>query len=332
MKAIICTKYGPPDVLQLNEVEKPIPKDNEILIKVHAASVTAGDCEIRSMSFPIFWVRILMRIGFGFRGPRKKILGQEFSGIIEEVGNDVKLYKKGDQVFAPTDISFGAYAEYKCQRAEAVLANKPNNMTFEEAATVPTGGLNALYFLRKANIKRGQKVLIIGAGGSIGTYGVQIAKYYGAEVIAIDSGIKLDMLLSIGADRVIDYTKEDFTKSSETYDVIFDIVGKNSFTKCIRSLKENGIYLLANPTLIKMIRGKWTSKRSSKKVISSLADYKVDDLNFLRELIEEEKIKSVIDKHYPLEQTAEAHRYVDTGAKKGNVVITIDQTNSGASK
>jgi NADPH:quinone reductase-like Zn-dependent oxidoreductase len=206
MKAIICTKYGPPDVLQLSEVEKPIPKDNEILIKIHASTVTAGDCEIRGMYFHLLWVRILMRLGFGFRGPRKKILGQEFAGEIEEVGKDVKLFNKGDKVFAPTDMSFGTYAEYKCVKEEMAMALKPYNMTYEEAATIPTGGLNALHFLRKANIQNGQKVLIIGAGGSIGTYGVQLAKYYEAEVTAVDSSEKLEMLRSIGADKVIDYT------------------------------------------------------------------------------------------------------------------------------
>jgi NADPH:quinone reductase-like Zn-dependent oxidoreductase len=328
MRAIECTKYGPPDVLRLSEVEKPTPKDNEVLIKIHAATVTAGDSEIRSMSFHLFWLRILMRIAFGFRGPRKKILGQEFAGVIEAVGKDVRLFKVGDQVFAPTDISFGAYADYKCVKEDGVMALKPTNMTHDEAATIPTGGLNALHFIRKAKVKAGQKVLINGAGGSIGTVAVQLVKNYGADVIAVDSGIKLDMLQSIGADRVIDYTQEDFTKSGETYDVIFDIVGKTSFSRCIKSLKQNGTYLLANPTLIKMVRGKWVSMRSSKKAISGVADYNVEDLIFLKELIEQGKIKSVIDKRYPLEETAEAHNYVDTGNKIGNVVITINPVNS----
>ncbi|MHA2171196.1 MAG: NAD(P)-dependent alcohol dehydrogenase [Candidatus Kariarchaeaceae archaeon] len=323
MKAIICTKYGPPDVLQLTNVEKPIPKHSEVLIKIHATTVTAGDCEIRGMSFHIFWARILMRVGFGFRGPRQKILGQEFAGEIEEVGKDVTLFNKGDQVFAPTDMSFGTYAEYKCLKEDKAMALKPTNMTYEEAATIPTGGLNALHFLRKAKIQNGQKVLIIGAGGSIGTYGIQLAKYYGAEVTGVDSSEKLEMLRSIGADQVIDYTQEDFTKRGETYDVIFDIVGKSSFSRGIKLLKKNGIYLLANPTLIKMFRGKWISMTRSKKVISSMASYKNKDMIFLKELIEEGKLKSIIDRHYPLEQTAEAHTYVETGKKKGNVVITI---------
>ncbi|MHA2099362.1 MAG: NAD(P)-dependent alcohol dehydrogenase [Candidatus Kariarchaeaceae archaeon] len=322
MKAIVCTKYGSPDVLELQEVKKPVPRENEVLIRIHATTVTAGDCEIRSASFPL-WMRILIRMAIGFRGPRKKILGQEFAGEVEAVGKDVKLFNKGNQVFAPSDMSFGTYAEYKCVQEEGVLALKPTNMSYDEAATIPTGGLNALHFLRKANIQSGQQVLIIGAGGSIGTYGVQLAKYYGAEVTAVDSTEKLDMLLSIGADKVIDYKKEDFTKSDQTYDVIFDIVCKNSVSGCMRSLKKNGIYLLTIISPPKWIRGKWTSMRSNKKIISGLASYTSENLIFLNELIEEGKIKSVIDRRYPLEQIADAHRYVDTGHKKGNVVITV---------
>ena len=329
MKAIICTKYGPPDVLQLKEVEKPTPKDNEVLIRIYATTVTAGDCELRSLKFPLL-LQLLMRIGFGFRGPRKKILGQELSGEIEAVGKDVKLFKKGDQVFAATGFSMGAYAEFIClpeepKEMEGLLAIKPANMTYEEAAAVPTGGLNALHFLRKGNIQSGQKVLINGAGGSIGTFAVQLAKSFGAEVTGVDSTRKLDMLRSIGADQVIDYTKEDFTKSGETYDVIFDIVGKSSFSRSIRSLKKKGFYLLANLRLSQIVRGLWTSMTSSKKVITGLAGYRTEDLIFLKELVEAGKIKSVIDRRYPLEQIAEAHRYVDKGHKKGNVVITLEE-------
>jgi len=331
MKAIVCTKYGPPDVLQLKEVEKPTPKDNEILIKIYATTVTAGDCELRSLKFPIL-LQLLMRIGFGFRGPRKKILGQELSGEIEAVGKDVKLFKKGDQVFAATGFSMGAYAEFIClpeepKEMEGLLAIKPANMTYEEAAAVPTGGLNALHFLRKGNIRSGQKVLINGSGGSIGTFAVQLAKYFGAEVTGVDSTRKLDMLRSIGADQVIDYTQEDFTKSGQTYDVIFDIVGKSSFSGCMRSLKKEGIYLSANPGLSQMVRGQWTSKTSSKKVIVGTASYKTEDLIFLKELIEVGKIKSVIDRRYSLEQIPEAHSYVEKGHKKGNVIITLEHNN-----
>jgi 2-desacetyl-2-hydroxyethyl bacteriochlorophyllide A dehydrogenase len=327
MKAIVCTANGPPEVLQLQEVEKPTPKENEVLVKVCATTITAGDCEMRSLKFPILF-RFPMRIYNGLRKPKKiTILGQELAGEIESVGKDVKLFKKGDQVFATTGFGFGAYAEYKCLPEApkmGVLASKPANMTYEEAAAVPTGGLEALHFLRKGNIQRGQKVLIIGAGGSIGTFAVQLARYFGAEVTGVDSTVKLDMLRSIGAEQVIDYTEEDFTKNAETYDVIFDVVGKGSFSGCIRLLKQNGRYLLGNAGLTQMVRGGWTSMRSSKKVIFGAANQRTEDLLFLKELIEAGEIKSVIDRCYPLEQVPEAHSYVDKGHKNGNVVITVE--------
>jgi NADPH:quinone reductase-like Zn-dependent oxidoreductase len=327
MKAVVCTKYGPPDVLQLKEVEKPTPKDNEVLIKICATTVTAGDCELRGLKFPLM-LGLLMRIGFGFIGPRKKILGQELAGEIESVGKDVKPFKEGDQVFAHTGFGMGAYAEYICRPAEpkemeGVLAIKPANMTYEEAAAVPLGGLEALHYLRKGNIQSGETVLINGAGGTIGTIAIQLAKYFGAEVTGVDSTGKLDMLRSIGADRVIDYTQENFTKSGETYDVIFNMVGKGSFSGSMRSLKQNGRYLSANPKLSQMFRGQRTSTSSGKKVIAGNVSYKPEDLIFLKELIEEGKIKSVIDRRYPLEQLVEAHKYVETGQKKGNVVIAV---------
>ena len=332
MKAIVWTKYGPPDGLQLKEVEKPTPKEDEVLIRIYATTVTAGDCEFRSLKYPLL-MSLSMRIYVGLRKPKKiTILGQELAGEIESVGKDVKLFKEGDQVFAHTGFGMGAYAEYICRPEEpegirGVLAIKPANMTYEEAAAVPVGGLEALHFLRKGNIQSGQKVLINGAGGSIGTFAVQLAKYFGAEVTGVDSTGKLDMLRSIGADQVIDYTQEDFTKSGETYDVIFDVVGKSSYSGCIRSLKQNGIYLLGNPTLSRSVRGRWTSRTSSKKVIGGTADYKTEDLILLKELIEAGKIKTVIDRRYPLEQIPEAHRYVETGHKTGNVVITVDHHN-----
>jgi NADPH:quinone reductase-like Zn-dependent oxidoreductase len=326
MKAIMWTKYGPPDVLQLGEVEKPTPKDNEVLIRIYATTVTAGDCEMRGFKFPL-WLWILMRLYIGLIKPtRIKILGQELAGEIESVGKDVKLFKKGDQVFGSPGISLGGNAEYIClpeKFNEGVLAIKPANMTYEEAAGITIGGLEALHFLRKANIQSGQKVLINGSGGSIGTFAVQLAKYYGAKVTVVDSTDKLDMLRSIGADHVIDYTKEDFTKSSQTYDVIFDVVGKSSFSGSIRSLKKNGFYLLANSRPSLMIRSLFISKRSNKKVIFGTSSPNAEDLNFLKRLIEAGKIKPVIDRRYPLEQTAEAHKYVETGQKKGNVVITV---------
>src|SRR5213593_4457581 len=322
MKAIVCTKYGPPDVLQLKEVERPTPKDNEVLIRVHAATVTAGDCELRKFKMPI-WLWPLARIGFGFRGPRRKILGQELAGEIESVGTAVKLFRPGDQVFAFTGLRLGAYAEYNCIAETGLIATKPVNMTYEEAAAVPVGGLHALHLLRKANIQSGQRVLINGAGGTVGTLAVQLAKSFEAEVSGVDSTGKLDMLRSIGADKVIDYTKEDFTKSGETYDVVFDVVGKSSFSGCIRSLKERGFYLLGNPGLSQQARGLWTLMRSSKKVMGGTVSYRSEDLIFLKELIEAGKLRSAIDRRYPLEEIVEAHRYVDTGQKKGNVVITV---------
>jgi NADPH:quinone reductase-like Zn-dependent oxidoreductase len=251
------------------------------------------------------------------------------AGVIEAVGRGVKIFKEGDQVFGSTGLRFGAYAEYKClpeTSEEGALAIKPANMTYAEAAAVPFGGLEAYHFLRKGNIQRGQKVLINGAGGSIGTFAVQLARGFGAEVTAVDSTSKLDMLRSIGADLIIDYTQEDFTKNGQSYDVIFDTVGKSSFSDGLRSLKKNGFYLLANPRLSHRLRGPWISMTASKKVIIEAASHKSEDLIFLKELVEAGKIKPVIDRRFPLEQIVEAHRYVETGQKKGNVVITVGHT------
>jgi NADPH:quinone reductase-like Zn-dependent oxidoreductase len=327
MKAIVWTEYGPPEVLQLREVEKPTPKEDEVLIRIYATTVTAGDCEQRSLKLPI-WYALPMRAYVGFKRPtRITILGMGLAGQIESVGKDVKLFRKGDQVFAATGfVGMGACAEYICmpeEPEEGALAIKPANMTYEEAAPVPVGGLEALHFLRQGNIQGGQKVLINGAGGTIGPFAVQLAKYYGAEVTAVDSTAKLDMLRLIGADQVIDYTQEDFTKSGETYDFILDVVGKSSFSGCIRSLKQNGSYLIVDPGPIQKVRGRWTSRTSSKKVIFGAAYPKTEDLIYLKELIEEGKIRTVIDRRYPLEQIPEAHRYVEKGHKKGNVVITV---------
>ena len=273
-------------------------------------------------------IRLPLRLYAGFTRPeRLTILGQELAGEIETVGKEVTRFKAGDQVFAAPGFSLGAYAEYICmpeQPLNGTLAIKPANMTFAEAAAVPVGGLEALHFLRKANIRIGQKVLINGAGGSIGTFALQLARYFGAQVTAVDSAGKLDMLSSIGADKVIDYTHEDFTQSGETYAVIFDIVGKAPFAGCIRSLEQNGVYLLANPGLSQIVRGQWISLTGSKKVIRGTATYRSEDLIFLKELIEAGKIKSVIDRRYPLEQIVEAHRYVESGQKKGNIVITVE--------
>jgi len=325
MKAIVCTKYGPPDVLQLKEVEKPAPKDNEILVKVHASTVTAGDCRIRSFTWaPWFWLP--GRIMFGIRKPRKKIPGCDLAGEIELVGKDVRLFKKGDQVFGYTrGVSFnGCNTEYKCLPEEGLVAIKPANMTYEEAAAVPIGGVTALHFLRKGAIQSGQKVLIYGASGSVGTFAVQLAKYFGAEVTGVCSTTNLKLVKSLGADKVIDYTKEDFAKSGETYDIIFDTVIKTSFSRCKSSLKQRGLYLTVGWPLLQAL---WTSMIGSKKVIFGIAPNRTEDVIFLKELIEEGKLKSVIDRCYSLEQTAEAHRYVDKGHKIGNVVITVEHNN-----
>ena len=323
MKAIVYEKYGPPDVLQLKEVEKPIPKDNELLIKVHATTVTKYDCWMRSSTAPTGF-GLLMRIASGLRKPKQPILGTELAGEIEAVGKDVKLFKEGDQVFADTGMSSGASVEYICLSEDKAVSIKPSNMTYEEAAAVPYGALTALFFLRKGNIQGGQKVLIYGASGGVGTAAVQLAKYFGAEVTGVCSTTKVEFVKSLGADKVIDYTKEDFTKNGQTYDVIFDTVGKSSVSGCKGSLKNNGSYLLTTFGLPKLVQILWFLMTSNKKVFMGTLKERAEDLIFLKELIESGKLKTVIDRSYPMEQIAEAHRYVESGQKKGKVVITLE--------
>ncbi len=330
MKAIVYEKYGPPDVLQLKEVAKPTPKNNEILIRIYATIVSAEDPRARSGTFPpLLW--LLGRIITGLIRPKNPILGMYLAGEIESVGKDVKLFKEGDQVFALTGTGLGAHAEYRClpEEGTGAVAIKPANTTYEEAAAVCDDPITALPFLRdKGNIQSGQKVLIYGASGSVGTNAVQVARYYGAEVTGVCSTTNLELVKSLGADKVIDYTKEDFTKSGQTYDIIFGTVGKTSFSRCKSSLKQRGIYLTTVPTLAIVLQMLWTSMVGSKKVRIAFAGLRpsseiTKDLIFTKELIEAGKIKPVIDRRYPLEQMAEAHRYVEKGHKKGNVVITV---------
>ena len=331
MKAMVWTKYGSPDGLQLKEIEKPVPKDDEVLVSIHATTVTAGDCEMRRLKLPLM-LSFPMRLYVGLIKPtRITILGQELAGEVEKVGKDVKSFKKGDQVFGTTGFGFGAYAEYICLKEnpnemQGAFALKPVNMSYEEAAAVPTAGFEALHFLRQADIQPGQKVLVFGAGGSIGTFSVQLANYFGAEVTAVDSAEKMEMLRSIGAGHVIDYSQQDFTQNGETYDVIIDVVGKELFSRRLKSLTRNGHYFLANAGLSHILLGLWTSMTSSKKVVIGAASQTQEDLLFLKGLIEVGKIKSVIDRRYLLEQIPEAHRYAETGRKKGNVAVTVTQT------
>jgi NADPH:quinone reductase-like Zn-dependent oxidoreductase len=324
MKAIVCTAYGNPEVLQLKEVKKPVPGDNDVLIKICASTVTMGDCEIRTLTLPP-WTRIPLRLYMGYRKPKNFIPGMELSGIIESVGKNVVSLKVGDHVFGSSGMTMGGNAEYKCRPESGALALKPPGLSFADAATLSVGGINALHFLRKANISKGQKVLIIGAGGCIGTFGVQLAKLYGAVVTAVDHTNKLDMLRSIGADYVIDYTRENFSDRNEKYDVIFDTVYRSSYTQCINALMSQGVYLMANPGIRGMLRSIWTSYATNKKVIFAFAAETIPDLNYLAELIVAGKIKPVIDKTYPLEKTPEAHAYVQQGNKKGCVVITVSE-------
>jgi NADPH:quinone reductase-like Zn-dependent oxidoreductase len=334
MKAIVYHKYGPPEVLKLEEVEKPTPKDNEILIRVCAAPVNYGDIVARNfaniptrefhMPLPLLFPA---RIFFGFRKPRITILGAELTGEIESVGKNVTLFREGDQVFGYRGQSMGANAEYLCMPEDGMVGIKPTNMTYEEAACVPYGGIMALSLLRKVYVQKGQKVLINGASGGIGSLAVQLAKHYGAEVTGVCSTPRLEYVKALGADKIIDYTKEDFTQSGETYDLIFDILGKSTFSHCRNSLKPNGRYLLASFKIGKVLQMLGTSIIGSKKVICAMASEKQEDMVLLKELVEAGEIKTIIDRTYPLEQAAEAHKYYEEGHAQGKVVITVEHNN-----
>ncbi len=320
MKAAIYERYGPPEVLRIAEVQDPVPRDNEVLIRVYATTVSSGDCRIRRAD--PFFVRFIN----GFARPQRwRILGAELAGVVEAVGAAVTRFKKGDAVFGSTGMDMGANAEYKCLPQDGALATKPDNVTFKEAAAIPFGALASLHFLKKGGVRSGRKVLIYGASGSLGVYAVQLARHFGAEVTGVCSTANLALVESLGAGRVIDYTKEDFSHLGQTYDVIFDTLGKSSFSASIQSLKDDGVYLRAvHMAPVAILRGFWLSKTTRKKVIGGIASERREDVEFLRNLIEDKILKPVIDRCYPLDQIVEAHRYVDRGHKQGNVVITLE--------
>ncbi|MGD8911802.1 MAG: NAD(P)-dependent alcohol dehydrogenase [Candidatus Thiodiazotropha sp.] len=324
MKAIVYSKYGSPDVLRVEEVAKPALKKDEVLIRVRAAEATKTDCEMRSFDFQVKWFLPLLRLMLGVLRPRKRILGGYFSGEVEAVGKEVKRFNKGDALFGSAQLRLGAYGEYLTLPESFTLVRMPNNLTHAEAAAVPLGGLNALHFMHKANIKAGEKVLVNGAGGSIGTFGVQIAKTMGAEVTAVDSGIKEAMLREIGADHFIDYTRQDFTEGGQTYDVIFSMVAKTPFTKCMNLLNPKGRYLIANPRIADMLRSFMVSLFSDKQAIFAFARETKNELNILKEMIEEGKIGPTVDRIYVIEKAAEAHRRVETEQRLGSVVISLN--------
>lgn len=318
MRAIVCREYGPAEVLRLEDVEKPSPKDDELLIRIHATSVNSGEVRLRKPD--PFAVRFM----FGLFRPKFPILGIVVAGVVESIGKRVTKFKAGDEIFGSAGMTFGAYAEYICLCENAALAPKPANITFEEAAAIPFGGTTALSFLRKGNIHSGQRVLIYGASGAIGTIAVQLVKHFGADVSAVCGPTNVEMVRSLGANKMFDYTTQNFSESGDTYDIILDTVGKSPFTACVRSLENNGIYLrIVHMDPVAIVRGIWTSLTTAKKVIGGGITETAEDMAFLGKLVETGEIKPVIDRTYPLAQIPAAHAYVELGHKKGNVVITI---------
>lgn len=326
MKAVVYTTYGPPEVLRFTEVPKPIPKDNEVLIKILATTVTAADWRVRSLDVPVGF-GLISRLVLGISKPKQPILGTELAGEVESVGKDVRKFKAGDPVFAFSGISMGCHAEYKCMPEDGAVVLKPANLTYDEAAALSFGGTTALDFFRRGKLQRGEKVLVNGASGAVGSAAVQLAKHFGADVTGVCSSANLVMVKSLGARHVIDYTQEDFTRNGETYDVIVDTAGTAPFTRSKGSLKERGRLLQVLGSLPDLLRVPWVSLTSSKKIIAGPAAERAEDLRFLARLAETGEFKPVIDRRYPFEQIVEAHRYVDTGRKKGNLVITLRQKN-----
>jgi len=324
MKAIVCERYGPPEVLQLKEIEKPTPKDNEVRIKTHAITVTSGDWRVRSLDVPAGF-GLIARMMLGFSKPKQPILGTELAGVVESIGKEVRKFKIGDPVFAFCDAAMGCYAEYRCIPENGPLALKPANLSFDEAAALSFGGITALDFFSRGELQSGEKVLINGASGGVGTAAIQLARHFGAKVTGVCSTANVELVKSLGADHVIDYTKEDFTQNGETYDIIMDTVGTAPFSRSSASLKQRGRLLMVLAGLPDMLRMPWVSMTSSKKIIAGpAAGGHAEDLRFLAGLAEAGKFKPVIDRAYPFDEIVEAHRYVDAGHKRGNVIVTLE--------
>lgn len=324
MKAIVYERYGPPEVLHVAEIERPTPKRGEVLIRVRAAEVTKADCELRSFKFPVKWFWLPMRLGWGLLGPRNPVLGGYFSGVVEAIGKGVSRFSPGDEVFGASGLRMGAYGEYACLSEGGTICPKPRNMSFEEAAAVPLGGLNALHFMQRANIARGESVLVNGAGGSIGIYAVQIAKEFGAEVTAVDGGAKEHLLRKLGVDHFVDYTRERFQESGESYDVIFDMVARKDYSGCVAALNPKGRYLMGNPRLSDMFRSVLTTHFTDRTAVFAFAGEKEEQLRELALMIEQGKLRAALDGVFSRRQAAEAHRRVETERRMGAVVIVHD--------